>query len=117
MLHTTLFRSSLRFLLLAVLTFTLACSRGSVVYESLSDAAKTYRPPANPPGPVDNSVNNYNIQMLQGGATRVSDLVGKNKVVLVNFWATWCGPCKREIPELKALKQQFAGREVEIIGL
>lgn len=105
-------------LTLFTLTLTfLACSKGSVVEESISETAKTYRPPANPPAPVDGSVGNFPIQLLDGGASKIPELVGNKKVVLVNFWATWCGPCRREIPDLTALKTQFQGQDVEIIGL
>lgn len=41
----------------------------------------------------------------------------KGKVVLVDVWATWCGPCKAEIPHLKKLEEQMKGKDVEIISL
>jgi thiol-disulfide isomerase/thioredoxin len=66
---------------------------------------------------VDGSVGNFSIPLLQGGETRIPQMVGARKVVLVNFWATWCGPCRREIPDLTALKKQFQGQDVEIVGL
>jgi thiol-disulfide isomerase/thioredoxin len=55
--------------------------------------------------------------MLDGGDTKISELIGNNKVVLVNFWATWCRPCRVEIPELIAIQRDFKERGVEVIGL
>lgn len=41
----------------------------------------------------------------------------KGKVTLINFWATWCGPCKRELPDLVALSSELASQNVKIIGV
>lgn len=41
----------------------------------------------------------------------------KDNVVLINFWATWCGPCKRELPDLIALHEEYKGKDVKIIGI
>lgn len=41
----------------------------------------------------------------------------KGKVLVINFWATWCAPCKKEIPELIKLRQEWANRNVEFIGI
>jgi thiol-disulfide isomerase/thioredoxin len=41
----------------------------------------------------------------------------RGKVTLINFWATWCGPCRRELPDLVALSRELAGRDVRIIGV
>lgn len=37
--------------------------------------------------------------------------------LMVNFWATWCGPCRREIPLLNAIRQQRAAQNLEIVGI
>ena len=50
-----------------------------------------------------------------GAPFKLADFFGK--VVVVNFWATWCGPCRREIPELIKLHKEFQSRGVEMIGL
>ena len=50
-----------------------------------------------------------------GASFKLADFFGK--VVVVNFWATWCGPCRREIPELVKLHKEFQSRGVEMIGL
>ncbi len=41
----------------------------------------------------------------------------RGKPVLVNFWAPWCAPCVQEMPELSALQQEYAGKDLQIIGV
>jgi len=41
----------------------------------------------------------------------------KNKILVVNFWATWCAPCKKEIPTLVKMRQQWLNKDVEFIGI
>jgi len=50
-----------------------------------------------------------------GDPIKLSNYSGK--VMLVNLWATWCGPCRMEIPELVKLHKEFQSRGVEMIGL
>lgn len=52
---------------------------------------------------------------LDGGTVRLSDYRGR--VVLVNFWGTWCEPCKEETPALQAAHQQFKDQGLVILGV
>lgn len=51
------------------------------------------------------------------GATPIKLANYSGKVLLVNLWATWCGPCRMETPELVRLHKEFQSRGVEMIGL
>ena len=53
----------------------------------------------------------------ENGKTVLFSDFSRNNVVLINFWATWCGPCKRELPDLIALHEQYKDKDVRIIGI
>ncbi len=60
----------------------------------------------------------FDLAMLDSSNVKLSKLLGRRKVLVINFWATWCGPCRREIPDLVALQKAYQGnKDVEIIGL
>jgi thiol-disulfide isomerase/thioredoxin len=52
-----------------------------------------------------------------GAAVSLSDYVGKGKFVLVDFWASWCGPCIREIPTLREVSAEYGGAHFEVLGV
>jgi len=52
---------------------------------------------------------------IGGQEVRLSDYSGR--VVLINFWATWCGPCRMEIPELKELRKKYGDMGFEVLGV
>lgn len=41
----------------------------------------------------------------------------KGKVILLNFWATWCPPCRKELPDLSSIAKEFKGKNFELIGV
>ena len=55
------------------------------------------------------------LESLGGKAIRLADYRGK--VVLVNFWATWCEPCRAEMPSMDALRRSLAGRPFEVLAV
>lgn len=55
-----------------------------------------------------------NYENHKGGTTSLSDL--KGKYVYVDVWATWCGPCKAEIPSLKKVEKEYHGKNIEFVS-
>jgi peroxiredoxin len=57
----------------------------------------------------------FSLATIAGDTLRLKDFRGK--VVLLDFWATWCGPCRQEIPFVRKAYEQFHGRGLEVIGV
>ncbi|PSQ71956.1 MAG: TlpA family protein disulfide reductase [Bacteroidetes bacterium QH_2_64_26] len=55
------------------------------------------------------------LETMEGGSIDLADQEGR--VLLVNFWATWCAPCREEIPDLNALQAELGGDGLRVIGI
>lgn len=57
----------------------------------------------------------FELTALDGSTLSLADLAGK--VVVLNFWATWCGPCREEIPEFNRLQAEYVDQGVQFVGI
>lgn len=57
----------------------------------------------------------FDYENHKGGKTKLADLAGK--YVYVDVWATWCGPCRAEIPSLKAIEEKYHGKNIEFVSI
>ena len=62
-----------------------------------------------------NKAPDFTLQALNDSSYTLSKMEGK--VVLINFWATWCGPCRMEIPEFNELYKSYHEKGLEILGI
>ena len=76
-------------------------------------------PPLNPSTvafvPLPAQIRDTTLQTLDGNTLKLSDF--SNKVVVLNLWATWCGPCRTEMPELVKMSNEYKARGLVVLGL
>ena len=93
-----------------VLAIVFLLSGVLLIYSSFPDYAVLAASAENPtPAP------NYSAVTLEGEQVSLSDLHGKT--VLINSWATWCQPCREEMPDLQILQDRFSDMEFVVIGV
>lgn len=89
---------------LAVAGILWSCSASSSTKAAASSVSKERKPAPD-----------FLLKDANGTPVKLSDY--KGKVVLLNFWATWCGPCTLEIPWFVEFEQQFKSRGFEVVGI
>lgn len=92
-------------------------SSGSPVSSSNSSGSKTANAPAKNSAypPLAEKIAQSDVKNLDGSTFKVADR--KGKVLLLNMWATWCGPCRQEMPALVRMQDKHRDAGFEVIGL
>ncbi len=80
----------------------------SIAFTLLTGMAK--RPPL-----IGGLVPQFQLETLSGSPAKISDYRGK--VILLNFWASWCTPCKAEMPEIQAAYESFKDKDFVVLGI
>lgn len=100
----------------------LAAAVGAGAYVSLRHSRDTPPPPvatqtdhAAAPAKLAATLPNFTLADRDGKQRSLADW--PNRSLIVNFWATWCGPCRKEIPLLKTLQRDHAGEGFQVIGV
>lgn len=66
---------------------------------------------------VGQKFTNFKLPSIQGDSISLSSLVGKTDYVMIDFWASWCGPCMHSLPELKKIYDNYKGKRFQILGV
>ena len=59
----------------------------------------------------------FELATLDGTEMDLAQIAGENKLVVVNFWATWCQPCRIEMPQLERIYDEYHGQGLEILAI
>ena len=108
-------------ILLAIVALTASCNNAPapVVVNKTETPSGNLPPrtslPMPPTKPASDSVNAQSFTLMNDQRAKLSDYLGK--VVVLDFWATYCPPCRAEAPELDALQTRYSNKGLMVIGL
>lgn len=110
-------------LIVGVLVVGYAISRWSSGGNVTKTTATTSKPATQPPArtaplavvPLPQGLRETSVQTIDGESLKLSDYA--DKVVVLNIWATWCGPCRLEMPELVKISNEYKTRGLVVLGI
>jgi len=114
-------------LIVFVATITVCAQSGRRITNPQPTYTAPVQPPINPEPPpkttsappplmfIPESLRERKIKGIDKGDFRLADFDGK--VLVINIWATWCGPCRREVPDYERVRKSYEGQEVEFVAL
>lgn len=97
---------------LGILVFLFGTFGGNLLIQYLDETSEANQVAQ---GMINKYRPDFTLPDLEGTLHDVSEWDGK--VLAVNFWATWCTPCRREIPAFMALQEQYGGQGLQIVGI
>ena len=101
--------------LILVATIAYTFYQGNISDRSIVDSTPDNKTAGPLPDPLPDDVMQASINLLDGQKTKLADYSGK--VLVVDLWATWCGPCRQEIPHLIQIAKEYKSKGVEVLGL
>ena len=111
-------RSFIRLFLLILVLFTVGCvqkeNKQKIISDPVATESQEQKKPATRPA---NSVlaPDFTLQTINGKIVSLNEFMGK--VIILNFWATWCFPCRMEIPDFNELYKKYSDKGLEILGI
>lgn len=89
-----------------------------VLITSLVSVGFSISPDSQKPAPqIGRLAPNFSLTGIEGGKFNLKTVISKNKLTIVNFWATWCPPCRAEIPEFIEFAKKYKSEKVAVLAV